>query len=252
MELHGRIFNGYSRFLGDADAFVGQAIDSPPRILLLIFFSVGLPIVTLALFSGGWLAWRRDRAGLFWLTSALVPILLLIGMSPWVFVVERYALITLPAWLVLAAVAIERLFAWLPRQGAWLGVAVLSLLLAQAAGDHLAYFALNSGNRLDWRAAYAHVAAHKGPDDIVISDRSELAIHYLNDQGTIWDLTYMSAADLDALDRPTWFVVDSHGIWAAPPESKAWLEANGVLQFVWYLRVREQIDLRLYYYEPPN
>ena len=252
IEIHGRLVLGYSRFLGDADAFVGQVIDSPVRILLLIFFSIGLPIVVSALFSGGWLVWQRDRAGLFWLASAVVPVIFLVGVSPWTFVVDRYALIALPAWLVLTAVTIERLFTWLPRQGVWLGTAVLSLLLAQAAGDHLAYFALNNGNRLDWRGAYQYVADHKAPEDLIASDRPEIALYYLDENETVIDLSQISVTDLAALEQTVWFVVDSHGIWAIPPANKEWLEENAELLFVWYLRVREQIDLKTYRYEPPG
>jgi mannosyltransferase len=252
IELLSLVTGGGSRFFGDSGDFVGNAIDSPARILILIFFSIGLPIVVLGLFGGGWLVWQRSRPGLFLLVSALVPILLLIGISPWVFVVERYALITLPAWLVLTAVTLDRLLAWLPRQGLWAGIGVLALLLVHAAGEHLSYYALNNGNRLDWRGAYAYVASQKAPDDLAVSDRPEIGQYYLGENEPIIDLKEIPAAELAALDQTAWFVVDSHGIWAVPPENKEWLENNAELLFVWYLRVREQIDLKVYRYEPPG
>jgi mannosyltransferase len=227
---------------------VGNPIDSPIRILILIFFSIGLPVVVLGLFSGGWLIWERSHAGLFFLVSAAVPILLLISVSPWVFVVERYALITLPAWLTLTAVAVERLLTWLPRQGTWLAGGVLSLLLVHAMGDHLAYYALNNGNRLDWRGAYHYIAERKAPDDLVASDRPEIGSYYLDENQTVIDLKAIKIEELAAIEQPVWFVVDSHGIWAVPPENRAWLENNAELLFVWYLRVREQIDLKVYRY----
>jgi mannosyltransferase len=248
IEVHSLLSNNYLRFLGGFDVFIGNPIDSPPRILILIAFSIGLPVVVLGLFAGGWLIWQRSRSGLFFMAGAVVPIVLLVGISPWVFVVERYALITLPFWLVLTAVAIERLFTWLPRQGTWLGLGVLSLLLVHAAGDHLAYFALNNGNRLDWRGAYAYVANHKAPGDLVISDRPEIGEYYLDEP--VLDLKQMNREELAALDQPAWFVVDSHGIWAVPPQSKTWMENDAELLFVWYLRVREQIDLKVYHYQP--
>jgi mannosyltransferase len=252
IEVSSFLFSGNSRFLGDSDAFIGNAIDSPARILILIFFSIGLPMIVLGIFAGAWLAWQRNRAGLFLLLSATVPIIVLVAISPWVFVVERYALITLPAWLVLTAVAIERLFSWLPRQGKWLGLAALSLLLAHAAGDHLAYFALNNGNRLDWRGAYQYVTVHKAPEDLVASDRPEIALYYLDENEAVLDLSQITVDELAALEQTVWFVVDSHGIWAIPPANKEWLEDNAELLFVWYLRVREQIDLKAYRYEPPG
>jgi mannosyltransferase len=252
VELYSLIFSGHSFFFGELDVFIGNAIDSPARILILISFSIGLPTVVLGLFAGGWFVQQRDRMGIFFLLYATVPIVLLVGVSPWVFVVERYALITLPAWLILTAVTIDRLFTWLPRQGIWLGAAVLSLLLAQAAGDHLAYFALNNGNRLDWRGAYQYVTDHKAPEDLVASDRPEIALYYLDENETVIDLSQITVDELAALEQTVWFVVDSHGIWAIPPANKEWLEENAELLFVWYLRVREQIDLKAYRYEPPG
>jgi hypothetical protein len=70
--------------LGGFDVFIGNPIDSPPRILILIAFSIGLPIVVLGLFADGWLMWQRSRSGLFFMAGAVVPIVLLVGISPWV------------------------------------------------------------------------------------------------------------------------------------------------------------------------
>ena len=250
IEVHSLSTRGYSRFFGDSSSFVGNPIDSPVRILILIFFSLGLPVVVLSLFAGGWLVWQRSRAALFFLVSATVPIILLIGISPWVFVVERYALITLPAWLIITAVALERLAAWLPQQGRWLGVAVLALLLADAAGAHLMYYQLNNGNRPDWRGAFAYVQAHKAPDDLIVSTWPEIGNYYLGDDQEIFRLAGTDPAQLALENKPIWFVIDSEAVWFASSANKQWMENNAELLFVWYLRVREQIDMKVYRYQP--
>lgn len=250
IEVHSLVSTGSSRFLGDADAFIGYAIDSPVRILILIVFSIGVPVVVLGAFAGGWLALQRSRAGLFMLVSAMLPIALLIGISPWAFVVERYALITLPAWLILTAVAIEQLAKWLPRQGRWLGAAVLVLLLADAAASHLMYYQLNNGNRPDWRGAFAYVAAHKAPGDLVVSTRPEIGRYYLGTDQDIIGLPEINPAQLVAREIPVWFVIDSEAVWDAPGAKTQWMEENARLLFVWYLRMREKIDVRVYHYQP--
>lgn len=250
IEVQSLLTTGSSRFLGDADAFIGNAVDSPIRILILIVFSIGLPVVVLGLFAGGWLAWQRSRTGLFVLVSAVVPIMLLIAISPWVFVVERYALITLPAWLILAGVTIEKLIGWLPRQGRWLAAAVMALLLADAAGSLLMYYQLNNGNRPDWRGAFAYVKAHKTPTDLIVSSRPQIGEYYLGDEQPIFDLAEIELDQLASENQPIWFVVDSEAVWYAPVATKQWMEENARLLFVWYLRMREQIDMKVYHYQP--
>jgi 4-amino-4-deoxy-L-arabinose transferase-like glycosyltransferase len=247
IEVGSLLLTGSSRFFGDA-FFIDKAIDSPVRILILIFFSIGLPVVVLALFSGGWLVRQRSRPGLFLLISAAIPVLLLIGLSPWIFTVERYALITLPAWLTLAALAVDKLLAWLPQPGKWLAVAIISLVLADAAGSHLMYFQLNNGNRPDWRGAFAYVDARKDTDDLIVTTWPEIGHFYLGSDQEIIGLADVNPAELARDGRTMWFVIDSEAVWFAPEGHKQWVENNAELLLVWYLRVREQINLKVYHY----
>jgi mannosyltransferase len=245
IELYSLLTTGSSRFFGDA-FFFGNAVDSPLRILTLMFFSIGLPVVVLALFSGGWLVWQRSRPGLFLLVSATLPVALLVGFSPWMFTVERYAFITLPAWLTLAALAVEELLSWVPQQGQWLVIAVLSLILADSAGTHLMYYQLNNGNRLDWRGAFAYVQAHKADDDLIVSTWPEIGQYYLDSDQEIISLADVNPAQLVSEDRTLWFVIDSEAVWFAPEIHRQWVENYAELLFVWYLRVREQMNLKVY------
>jgi mannosyltransferase len=254
IELYSLLTTGSSRFFGDA-FFFGNAVDSPLRILTLMFFSIGLPVVVLALFSGGWLVWQRSRPGLFLLVSATLPIALLVGFSPWMFTVERYAFITLPAWLTLAALAVEKLLSWLPQQGQWLVIAVLSLILADSAGTHLMYYQLNNGNRLDWRGTFAYVQAHKAADDLIVSTWPEIGQYYLGSDHEIASLADINLAQKEGEGRTMWFVIDSEAIWFAPETQRQWVENHAELLFVWYLRVREQMNLKVYRFsrvENPN
>ena len=252
VEAYSLVADGYSRFFGDSDAFIGNAVDSPLRIFILIVFGIGLPIVILSLFTGGWVVHQRNRAGLFMLVSAAVPVVLLLGISPWVFVVERYALITLPAWLILTSLAIQQLARWLPRQGLWLAVAVMALLLVDAAASHLMYFELNNGNRPDWRGAFAYVAANRAPDDLIVSTRPEIGMAYLGSDSEILNLVDLDPAELAAGETAVWFVIDSEAVWYTSEATRTWMTENARLLFVWYLRVREQIDMKVYYYQPAH
>lgn len=252
IEVSSFLISGNSRFFGDSDAFIGNAIDSPVRILILIFFSIGLPVIVLGTFTGGWLVWQRNRAGLFLALSAIVPIIVLVAVSPWVFVVERYALITLPAWLILTAVAIDRLMTWLPHHASWLAYSILIILIANAGGELLMYYQLNNGNRPDWRGAFKFVQANMGQDDMIASTWPEIGAFYLGTSENLISLKDNNPASLAHENKQIWFVVDSEAIWFAPGEHKQWMEDNAELLFVWYLRMREQIDLKVYRYKPSN
>jgi mannosyltransferase len=242
---------GTSRFFGDFGDFIGSAIDSPVRILILIFFSIGLPIVAIAPFSGGWLMWQRSRGGLLLLLAAIVPVFLLISTSAYLFTVERYALITLPAWLVLSAVAVDRLASWLPRHGSWVTAALLTVFLSDAAGSLLMYYQLNNGNRPDWRGAFQYVEQRMEQNDLIVSPWPEIGHYYLGVDTAIEGLNDIDTKALATGDRRVWFVVDSEAVWFAG-RNKQWMEENAELLFVWYLRMREQIDMKVYRYDPPR
>jgi hypothetical protein len=207
----------------------------------------------MGIFGGGWMVHQRSRAGLFCLANAVVPIVLLIAGSPWVFVVDRYALITLPFWLILAAAALEQLWSLLEDSNRWLAAAVLALLVADAAGAHLMYYQINMGNRPDWRGAFAYVAGNMQPGDMVVTTRQPVGAYYLSSSslgdGEVVDMVDFSPESLPSSANTVWFVTDSEGIWAAPESTRQWLEENADLLFVQYLRMREQIDLSVYRYK---
>jgi 4-amino-4-deoxy-L-arabinose transferase-like glycosyltransferase len=251
LEVYGIVVEGAPRLLAEADIFVGNAVDSPLRILLLILFNIGLPVFVLGGLSGVWLVRQRSRGGLFCSVSAVTPLILWLAVSPWAFVVDRYALVVLPFWLILAAVAVERLAAWLPQNGRWLAAGVLGLLLADAAGSHMMYYQINMGNRPDWRGAFAYVVNHKGPDDLVVTTRPPVGAYYL-ETGDMLDMAAVTPEQLAAVDKTIWFVTDSEGVWYAPPDTKAWVEEHARLLLVSYLRVREEINLKVYRYEPES
>jgi len=225
-----------------------SAIDSPSRLLIVIAFSIGLPVLLMALFTGLDSALKKERAGLFFLTAALLPVILLALTSPFVFTVERYALITLVFWIGLAAAGVKTVFALAGKRGFLLALAVFAILLGDAAGENLMYYQINRGNRLDWREAAAYVQENKEPDAVIISTRWELANQYTGEE--VIDYQTIQPEDLEQIHQPMWFIIDYPGIWHGSHESKTWMESHATIVWHTYLRTREQNSLVIYHYDP--
>jgi mannosyltransferase len=239
--------SGTSMLLGEAAVFAGRAIDNPIRLSILVAFSIGVPLVCLALAGGAYLLLQKSRIGLLLTLSALVPPVILAALNPFFFTVDRYVFVTLPSWIILGAFAVHEL--WRRAQGAsrLLAAAVLLLLVADAGGQHLMYYQINHGDRLDWAQGFRHVQAAKLDQDIVVSAVPEVGTYYMGEE-------VLALEDIEPMAIVTgqsryWFVIDSqHSWWAG--RQKTWVEQNCTLLEFQYLRVRETFDLRIYLCDP--
>lgn len=234
-------------FASDID-LLAPPIDSPIRLLIVIAFSIGIPILCLALFSGLYLFMKKDRAGMFFLVAAVLPPLLIALANPFVFTVERYAFMSLLFWMVLAAGGVVSIFTFAGRQGRLLALGVLFILLAQAAGQGLLYYQINHGNRLNWRESVNYVRERMQDEDVIVSTRAPLAAYYLGED--VLDFQVLLPQDFEKINKPTWFIMDFPGVWHGREGSKTWIENNaGLVQFS-YLRVNEGIALVIYFFDP--
>lgn len=117
----------------------------------------------------------RDR-GLGWLTSAafvgpgLLGLAALIGVS----VHQRYALASVPAVFLAAAVCVDHLAARGRRRLALVLAAVPFVVPLPAVAGHL-----RDGNRHDWRGMAEILAERASPDDIIAADEHALLELYL-------------------------------------------------------------------------
>ena len=247
IELYSRIVNGESRFFADFNWFFLYRNDDPIRLLGNISFNIGIPLMALALFSGFFLITRRHRAGLLMTVNAVVPVSLLIAANLFIFTKDRYIFLVLFSWIVLAAVAIHELLSQASGQQKWLAIGVLTLLLMDAGGDALLYFRANHGNRADWRTAFSIIAEQSQQDDVVVTYWPEFRPFYLDRE----------FVQYEGIDVPTlldtgkryWFVMDAETIWANP-KVKAFIEKNGRLIDVRYLRTPDDFYLRIYLFDP--
>jgi mannosyltransferase len=247
LEVHNLLTTGTSRFFGDFAWFFLYRTDDPFKMLAYIGFDIGIPLMCLAFFGGLYLLSQKSRAGLLTFTAAVVPVVLLLLLNPFIFTKDRYVFVTLPSWIVLAAVAVKGIFAQAKNHGRLLAAGVLVLLLADAAGDILLYYHVNHGGRRDWERAFALIEERSREGDRFVSFWPELEDYYLGQE-------VISLQDIDPeivlqSGERFWFVTDSETEWGNK-EMKLWLEHNAELIEVLYLRTPDDFSLRIYLYDP--
>lgn len=247
IEVYKFVVTGLSPLTSTINTFIGRPIDSPIRILTLIVFNVGVPLLSLALFAGIYLLLQKSRTGLFFLIGALVPPLLLAALNPFFFTVDRYVFVTLPSWIILGAIAVKEMYCRVQGHGKILAAGVLFLLLADAAGSHLMYYQINHGNRPDWRGAFAYIQERRVDGDVIVSAVANVGTYYTGEE-----VTWLGDIDVDTITRGNkryWFVIDSENGWWSGKE-KRWVEEHSELVEAWYLRTRENMHLRVYLFDP--
>ena len=247
IEIYNWITNGESRFFADFGWFFLYRNDDPIRLLGNISFYIGIPLMVLALFSGFFLILRKDRSGLLMTVNAVVPLVILIAVNPYIFTKDRYVFMILFSWIVLAALAIRELFTSVNGLRKWLVIGVLGLLLADAGADNLLYFRANHGNRAEWKTAFSIIEKRSQPGDIVVTYWPEFAPFYL-------DREFIQYEDVDVstlLDsgKRYWFVIDAETI-RANLDVIAFLESDARLVDIRYLRTPDDFFLRIYFFGP--
>jgi 4-amino-4-deoxy-L-arabinose transferase-like glycosyltransferase len=247
IEVHSLVTTGSSRFAGDFGWFFLYRNDDPFRLLGNISYNIGVPLMSLAFFGGLYLLSQRNRAGLLMFIAAVLPVVLLLLANPFIFTKDRYVFAALPGWIILGAVAVQRILAHAKNHARLLAAGVLVLLLADAASNNLLYYRVNNGNRRDWKGAFTLAQQRGREGDVVVMWWPELGHFYLNQEIIAW-------VDIDPETvvrggKRFWFVIDSETVWGNK-QMKLWVEQNAELVEVKYLRTPDDFYLRVYFYDP--
>lgn len=247
IELYSRLAVGESRFFGDFTWFTQYQIDDPLRLLVFIANNIGVPLMVFAVFSGAALVFRRSRIGLLMTVGAVVPLLLLVVLNLFIFTKDRYLFITLYSWIILAAVGLVDVATALKDNQRWLMLGVYLVFIAQAVNGLVLYYQVNEGDRLQWKSAFSTISERAEPGDAVVAFWPEFGSYYFQDE--VLPYTDVKPDSILASGKRYWFVLDSETIWINA-EVKTWLENNGELIEVWYLRRPENNFLRVYRFDP--
>jgi hypothetical protein len=124
---------------------------------------------------------------------------------------------------------------------------VLLVLVGQAATAHVLYYTVDHGDRYDWRGAFQFVQSQMDPEDLLVTTRPEIAAYYY--EGDVNDYVGLKPEAIDVPDRRVWFVVDSEKVWNNRL-MKQWLFDHAVMVDFQYLRVPEELNLKIYRADP--
>ncbi|HSM56417.1 MAG TPA: glycosyltransferase family 39 protein, partial [Candidatus Sulfomarinibacteraceae bacterium] len=140
-DLMGRFMQGSSR-----QSFTGYA--SPYGTIANTIYYIGAPLSLFSIAGALMLFWRKSRAGLLVSVGAFVPFAILVVLTPFATVSNRYAFMTLAFWIVLAAIAMHHLYRE-ARQSRFLisvillvGIGLLSL--KDMAVEDMVYYATSN------------------------------------------------------------------------------------------------------------
>lgn len=230
--------------------FFGKPIEDPFTQAIFMVFKLGIPLVVLSTLSAIYLISQKNRPGMLVASAALIPVALIVLLTPFMFVEERYAFASLPYWLILAAIAVDELLVRMKKMETVFAFGILFMLLGSAMGENLMYFHTNHGNRWDWRKAFAIVQSNLQEGDVVVSTFSEMGDYYLKrDDIVAWDDTNVDTIVNNG--QRAWFVVIPDMTWyTGTQDFYWWLTHNARMIQTIYIRTVDNTNLEIYLYDP--
>lgn len=221
---------------------------NPLRLLLSIVYEIGIPLILLAL-AGAWFLYsQRSRAGLYLSLAAVIPIALLLVISPFSLTNSRYVFVALPSWILLGAAASKEILLNTPRSARVLALFAPLVLAAAALSQDALYYAYQNGNRPDWKGAFALVEARRAPEDLVFTTRPPIGEYYLGER--VLPTLAIDPQELQAQGKRAWFVLDNR-TGNLPAEVGRWLEKEARLVSVRDVSLPGQLlMMRVYLFDP--
>jgi mannosyltransferase len=196
--------------------------NDPFWIFAGVVYYIGIPIICLALFGSIYLIKKLPRPTIFFGLAGVLPLIAIMGLSPFHYTANRYVFVALTSWIILASQALRELFLYLRSNAISVAIGVLVLVFATSLSEDFLYFTYQNGNRDNWKAAFEFVRTQKKSSDLVISTNKSVADYYLGEPTLgfdSWDPSHMDG------DQEVWIVADMV-VSELYPEHLQWLERN--------------------------
>jgi len=233
----------------------GQWGRSPGFIILTMVYCLGVPLSVAAFVGGFHSLIYMNKGGLFLICYAVVPLALLLIISPFLNVFGYYLFFTMPAYLLLAAFCASEITKNSSRQSRILSAAVVLIIFVSLLSQTYLYFTAENGGRPKWREALQTVKNSAGQNDTVVVPMPRAAEYYLSlapdiQQPNILKLEEVMS-QLGTLEAPwrrsgqqVWFVLDQASVSVLDKDRKfrEWLHINCrmVKEFPVFTRARDR------------
>jgi mannosyltransferase len=220
----------------------------PVRLSLAIIYRIGLGPIVLGVAGGLYLVFQKDKKGLFFLTGALLPPILLILMANIMFTLDRYIFFTLPFWLILSAVAFQALYRNLKHDAKLLSTGLLAILIFSFVSQDVLYFQHQNGERPDWRSAFSEVGRRKNQTDLVTSTRPEIGVYYMGE--AVRGVNSLDPQKISQSEQRVWIVIDDDSGWVRPNLYRWILDHARLVDVVEVYIPGKSLSIWIYLYDP--
>ncbi len=217
-------------------------------ILFTVIYSVGVPLSTTTLIAGLHSLAYLNRGGLFLICYCIIPLAILMIISPFLNVAGYYLFFTMPAYLILAGFCVSELSTQLTRSTKALSVSLYLVLLMSLISQSYLYFFEENGGREKWREAFSSISDANDKQSLIITTTPRIAQYYIKRDDTLQLEVVMPR--LNVLQKQwsdkknVWFVLDEPSVNVLDPNGKfrEWLYDNCKLykEFPVYARVMDR------------
>jgi len=218
-------------------------------ILFTLIYSLSIPLSTASLIGGLHSLVYLNRGGIFLICYAVIPLLIILAISPLLNVAGYYLFFTMPAYVVLAGLVASELIEISSRESKAISSAVMVILLISLISQTYLYFTNENGGREKWKEAFKTISDKVEKDDYVVISMPRIAEYYLQKTNILQLENIMGNIDSyknswSNEKKDVWFVLDESSLRVLDPKHKFrnWIYANCsmVSNFPIYARVMDR------------
>jgi len=218
-------------------------------ILFTVIYSLGIPF-SVASFIGGLHSFAYlNRGGIFLICYALIPLAIILVISPFLNVAGYYLFFTMPAYVILAGLLASELIEVGSKGTKAISSAVMVILLISLISQTYLYFMNENGGREKWKEAFGTISGKVEKDDYVVVSMPRIAEYYLQKTNLLQLENVIASIDSykntwHSEKGNVWFVIDesSLNILDSQDRFRDWIYANChlVSDFPIYARVMDR------------
>lgn len=226
-----QFFGRHSSMAHFVTTFIGSAHAGGTFSLILeLVARLGIPMLCIGTIGAVYMLLTQwDRKTLYLLLVVGVPLAIILFLSPFTLVNDRYYIFAaLPFWAILCGTAIYAMFSQLGRYGPLFATGLLALFIADGSAQSFLYHQYLNGDRPDYRGAYEIVMERGGADDVVVTSHHQVLIAQYYMKRTVEEVYKVDLDELVSRGQPIWFVIEPVA-GPVPSELLNWINEHATL-----------------------